>query len=86
MAYHYPFAGKYRRVNMSKQIDMTNQCRSFLMVKDVSDFDMFLDYLFNSINNELASCNDKMHFCEILAKLYTQLIYAILLEKVMVEV
>ena len=22
----YPFAGKYRRVNMSKQIDMTNQC------------------------------------------------------------
>ena len=65
----YPFAGEYRKVNITKQRG------TFLMIKDVSDFDEFLDYLFKSINMELISCSNKYRFSDILSKLYTNLIY-----------
>lgn len=65
----YPFAGEYRKVNITKQRG------TFLMIKDVSDFDEFLDNLFKSINMELASCSSTYHFSDILSKLYTNLIY-----------
>ena len=65
----YDFAGQYRKVNLTKAKG------NFLNIQDESDFDEYLDQLFNSINQELNNCYSKYQFCDILSKLYTKLIY-----------
>ena len=65
----YPFAGKYRKVNMGKE-DST-----FLIINKPNDIDRALDELFYETNELLNDCYNKMDFCEILANLYTKLIH-----------
>lgn len=65
----YPFAGKYRKVNMEKELG------SFLFIDSPNDIELYLNELFADIERQLNSCSNKHDFCEIMAKLYTQLIY-----------
>ena len=65
----YPFAGEYRKVNMIKRRG------TFLFINDVKDIDYSLDKLFNETDNMLKSCHNKDDFSNVLAKLYTSLIY-----------
>ena len=65
----YPFAGKYRKVNMMKRRG------TFLFINNPEDIDLKLDNLFKEIDEEFKHCRDKTSFCEVLAKLYTSLIY-----------
>lgn len=65
----YPFAGEYRKVNMMKKIG------SFVFIKSDNTIDEYLDELFSSIENELSHCYSMHQFSEVLARLYTQLIY-----------
>ena len=65
----YPFAGKYRKVNLTKRIG------TFLRIENENNIDEYLNNLFNNAKNELNGCNNKFQFSEILAKLYTRLIY-----------
>ena len=65
----YPFAGKYRKVNMMKRRG------TFLFINKPEDIDLKLDNLFKEIDEAFKHCRDKTSFCEVLAKLYTSLIY-----------
>lgn len=65
----YPFAGKYRKVNMMKKEG------TFLNINKPSDIDSNLETLFSEINTMLKYCHSKDEFSDILAKLYTSLIY-----------
>lgn len=65
----YPFAGKYRKVNMIKKRG------TFLFMNKVDDIDHYLDELFEDTNKRMMFCHSKMEFCEILANVYTKLIY-----------
>lgn len=65
----YPFAGQYRNVNMGKAKG------TFLFIDKPSDIDEYLDELFEETNNRLNSCHGKFEFSEILANLYTKLIF-----------
>ena len=65
----YPFAGKYRTVNMKKEIG------TFLHIDDDNSIDNYLDYLFKEINISVNGCDNKAQFSEAIAKLYTRLIY-----------
>ena len=65
----YPFAGKYRTVNMTKSKG------GFFFFYKQEDIDKYLDELFSEIEEELEHCYGLNDFSEILAKLYTELIY-----------
>jgi len=65
----YPFAGKYRKVNISKGIG------TFLFIRDDTTIDKYLDNLFEQARINLERCYSKHDFAEILAYLYTNLIY-----------
>lgn len=65
----YPFAGKYRKVNMMKEIG------TFLTINKSNDIDIELDDLFKRINIMLKNCHSIDEFSDILATLYTSLIY-----------
>lgn len=65
----YPFAGEYRKVNLMKARG------SFLYMKDVSDIEKYLDEIFDEANNRLKNCHGKGEFADILAKIYSDLIY-----------
>lgn len=65
----YPFAGEYRKVNMTKQRG------NFLMMRDINDIEVYLNELFERTNNELKNCFNIYQFSEVLSKLYTSLIY-----------
>ena len=65
----YPFAGEYRIVNMTKRIG------AFLKIENEESIPNYLDTLFDEIKIKLTSCSSKFEFSEILAKLYTNLIY-----------
>ncbi len=65
----YPFAGEYRKVNMKKERG------TFLFINEIKDIDDSLNELFKEINDMLIYCRNKIDFCNILAKLYTSLIF-----------
>ena len=65
----YPFAGEYRKVNMLKEKG------TFLFIEKPKDIDDNLNNLFNEINEMLQHCHNKMDFANLLAKLYTSLIF-----------
>lgn len=65
----YPFAGKYRNVNMRKERG------SFLFVNDEHTIDEYLDMIFNQVKERLMHCHSKYDFAETLAYIYTNLIY-----------
>lgn len=65
----YPFAGEYRKVNMRKARG------TFYLIQKPDDIDQRLDELFLDAEERLNHCYGKMDFCEVLAKLYTSLIY-----------
>lgn len=65
----YPFAGEYRKVNMQKEAG------SFLFISEYRSIDGFLDELFMEIDDDLSKCRNKHDFCDILSRLYTQLIF-----------
>ena len=65
----YPFAGKYRNVNLRKERG------SFLFIKEGFSIDEYLDYIFAETNKKLLNTHSKHDFSEVLAFLYTQLIY-----------
>ena len=65
----YPWAGEYRKVNMLKSRG------TFLHINTSEDIDHYLDRLFQDANNALETTHSKFEFCEVLAKLYTGLIY-----------
>ena len=65
----YPFAGKYRKVNMMKNRG------SFLFIDTPEDIDKELNNLFKDIDEKFNHCTDKISFSDILAKLYTSLIF-----------
>lgn len=65
----YPFAGQYRIVDIQKKEG------TFLAIDSSKDIDRYLDELFEEINKELMQCRSRFDLADILAKLYTQLIY-----------
>ena len=65
----YPFAGKYRIVNLVKQRGL------FFSIDKPEDIDNELNKLFEEINERISKCYDKWDFCKILARLYTALIF-----------
>ena len=65
----YPFAGEYRKVNMIKSRG------TFLFINEPKDIDENLNELFDEINEMKIHCHNKIDFCNILAKLYTSLIF-----------
>lgn len=65
----YPFAGKYRKVNMIKERG------TFLLIDTPKDIDDSLDKLFFEIDGMLKNCHNSDEFSSILAKLYTSLIH-----------
>ena len=65
----YPFAGKYRKVNMRKARG------TFFFIHDPDDMEKELDSLFAEIEERLNHCHSKIEFCELLSKLYSSLIY-----------
>lgn len=72
----YPFAGKYRDVNMRK----VGGTGGFFLVNELKDdpsedIDKELNKLFKEIKEMLKGCYNKSLFCDVLARLYTQLIF-----------
>jgi len=65
----YPFAGQYRVVDIQKAEG------TFLAIDTSKDIDRYLDELFENIEKELMYVKSKHDFAEILANLYTELIY-----------
>ena len=65
----YPFAGKFRNVNLIKRYG------SFLKIENDNTIDNYLDELFNEIELMLSRCQSKQEFSNILSILYTRLIY-----------
>ncbi len=65
----YPFAGKYRKVNMRKKIG------TFLFINNEQDVERYLKELFIKTDALLEHCNSKSVFSDILGQMYTQLIY-----------
>ena len=65
----YPFAGKYRKVNMTKERG------TFFFFEEQKDIDKYLDKLFFDINEELKKCYSKYDFSIIISTLYNKLIY-----------
>ena len=65
----YPFAGKYRKVNMLKERG------AFLFIDRPEEIDVALDDLFKETDEMLMYSHDRMSFCEVLGRLYTGLIY-----------
>ena len=65
----YPFAGKYRVVNMVKPIG------TFLDINTSQDIGRYLDELFESVEKELMHVRSKHDLAELLSNIYTQLIY-----------
>ncbi len=64
----YPFAGKYRTVNMAK-------LNSFFFIKDDNAIDEYLNTIFRKAKIDLDSCHTRDAFAKLLADLYVQLIY-----------
>ena len=72
----YPFAGKYRYVNLRK----VGGTGAFFFINELKDnasedIDKELNKLFKEIKEMLKGCYNKSLFCDILAILYTQLIF-----------
>ena len=66
----YPFAGEYRKVNIKKERG------SFLHAHDEEDIDLYLDESFQEASEKILYCQgNKLAFCEVLAKLYSEIIY-----------
>lgn len=65
----YPFAGKFRTVNMKKKRG------GFLFFENKKEIDEYLDYLFNETNEKMEHCYGISDFSEVLGNLYTKLIY-----------
>lgn len=65
----YPFAGEYRVVNMQKEVG------TFLFINSPEDIDYRLDELFEEIEEKINNCRNEFDFSNILAELYTKLIY-----------
>ena len=65
----YPFAGKYRKVNMKKSRG------AFLSIASEKDIELYLDELFESVNNKMMYCHSKYELCDILAEIYNEIIY-----------
>lgn len=63
----YPFAGKYRDINMPEEYG------GFLEIKDVQDIGLYLDTLFEKTNKELMLVDDKKKFAELISTLYKEL-------------
>jgi fido (protein-threonine AMPylation protein) len=54
---------------------MVKEKGSFLWIHDQNDIDHYLDELFEDADKKIMLCNNRLAFCEILANLYTKLIY-----------
>ena len=65
----YPFAGQYRKVNLTKAKG------GFLFFDRQEEIDDYLNELFNNVEEKLENCHSLFEFSEILANLYTKLIY-----------
>ncbi len=65
----YPFAGKYRTINMRKQRGW------FYFIDNDHNIESYLNQIFAEVNEKLKRCYSKYDFCEVLAYLYTNLIY-----------
>jgi cell filamentation protein len=65
----YPFAGKLRTVNLTKERG------GFLFFDKQEDIDRYLDELFSEVEEKLEHCYSINDFSDILANLYTKLIY-----------
>ena len=63
----YPFAGKYRDINMPEEYG------GFLEIKDAQDIGLYLDTLFEKTNKELMLVDDKKKFAELISTLYKEL-------------
>ena len=65
----YPFAGKIRTVNITKSRG------GILFFRDDDEIDKYLDEIFINAEEELKHCYGLSDFAELLAKIYTELIY-----------
>ncbi|MBR3162195.1 MAG: Fic family protein [Bacilli bacterium] len=65
----YPFAGEYRKVDMSKERG------TFLEINSPEDIDTELNLLFEKTNEMINHCHSINEFCEVLSTLYTYLIF-----------
>ena len=65
----YPFAGEYRKVNLTKRYG------TFLSITDENTIELYLKQLFESTNALLKSCSSIQEFSSLLSALYTKLIY-----------
>ena len=65
----YPFAGKYRKVNMKKARG------GFLFFEKPEEIDIYLDELFEDTEERIKRCRSLYDFADILSNLYTKLIY-----------
>lgn len=65
----YPFAGEYRHVNLMKARG------NFLQAITTKDIEEYLDELFKVTKSNLTFCQGVYQFSEIVANLYTKLIY-----------
>ena len=65
----YPFAGKYRDVNMPEDYG------EFLEINHPQDIGRYLDDLFERIEKQLMQVNDKTAFSGLIVNLYKSLMY-----------
>ena len=65
----YPFAGEFRKANLSKTIG------SFVQINKMQSIDSYLDEVFSNINKDLSRCSSKLDFALALGLLYTELIH-----------
>ena len=65
----YPFAGDYRKVNLTKRYG------TFLAITDDNTIEQYLNQLFENANFMLKNCGSIQEFASILSELYTKLIY-----------
>ena len=63
----YPFAGKYRDVNMPERYG------DFLEIRGPQDIGRYLDEIFEKIEKELMVVSNKEEFAELLSNLYKKL-------------
>ena len=65
----YPFAGVFRKVNMSKE---GNQ---YVFLDEGNEIEEYLNETFQKVDQEIAYCTNIHQFSDLLADLYTDLIH-----------
>ncbi len=67
----YPFAGEIRNINIEKK----GYKNRFLFAHSKEEIIDEINNIINEVKNDFLKCYGKLDFCEILAKLYTRLVY-----------